>query len=177
MPNTRKSTLRKGARQEIAYPYGWGGISSWYGLDLIPHSYRYSSFFSKLPFPHPATHVQKTGGDRASTLPSASVVVQSKWAVKKRVVWIIVTGLTLKGFPFEVVDDQGGGLLPRFRRLLREAFIFESLEHPLHDRIIIIAIPSVDSLIYTGYSYDCVFPGLCNEPAHKPECAFQIELQ
>ena len=76
---------------------------------------------------------------------------------------------------FEVVDDQCGGLPPRFRRLLREAFIFEALEHPLHDRIII-AIPSVDSLIYTGYSYDCVFPGLCNEPAHKPECAFQIEL-
>ena len=65
---------------------------------------------------------------------------------------------------------------PRFRRLIREAFIFEALEHPLHDRIII-AIPSVDSLIYTGYSYDCVFPGLCNEPGHKPECAFQIELQ
>ena len=38
---------------------------------------------------------------------------------------------------FEVVDDQCGGLPPRFRRLLREAFIFEALEHPLHDRIII----------------------------------------
>lgn len=35
----------------------------------------------------------------------------------------------------------------------------------------------VDSLIYRGYSYDCVYPGLCNEPGHDPECTFQIELQ